>query len=233
MAAQHDYSVEFVEIGRALQEQEVLAAMQQGSASAAGAAAAAAAEDAADAVLPALPSVTPAAGPSAAAAADAVTAAMVGSVLEGSSGVDTVGAAAVLDRVAHAGQQQEQQQAALVADVSAAGRQHDPAELSNQQHQQQDVVMQDPFQDPFQQASMGPDTLGGASQAAVFRLNTAASAALGSGPDGAGVVGAGSGRGLSVFWGPVSAVLRVGSFQGAAEAGEDSSVLAAAETEHF
>jgi hypothetical protein len=89
-------------------------------------------------------------------------------------------------------------------------------------------VMQDPFQDPFQVAALGGDSgLGGASQAAVFRLlDAAASAQLGA-------AAAGGGQGLRVFWGPQTAVMRVGALPGAAETAASGEVMEGVETEHF
>lgn len=248
MAGRHGYSIEFVDIGRALREQEVLAVagglqeqqQQAGSrgvaAAAAEARAAGAAADAAEVVLSALPSVTAAAVPSALAAAKAATAAVVhaAAVQGGSSAAAVV---ELLERVVQAGEQQEQQQQALVAGLARAGRRQGDNDTAEERQQlEQDVAMQDPFQDPFQQASMGPGSLGGASQAAIFRLLPGAEAAVGGAAAGeVGGGGGGGGGGLRVVWGPMTAVLRVGSFQGAGEAAvpEDSGVLATVETEHF
>jgi hypothetical protein len=260
LAQQHGYAVEFVDIGRALQEPEALAAIQQqqqaqqgqqeGQAAFGlrGPAAAAAAGDAAEVVLSALPSVTPAAPQAATAAAEAVTAAVMGSAQAGSSVGDMAAAAAVYGGVLGAAKQQQEHQEALVAGAvtTMSPRAHGAAaeglEPSEQQQQQESFVMQDPFQDPYQQASLGPGgNLGGATQAAVFRLldpaTTAAAAAGGCGAGEASSGGSISQHGLSCVWGPVTAVVRVGCFtdaaQGGGQASASSDVLANVEVEHF
>lgn len=261
LAQQHGYSVEFVDIGRALQEAQALAALQQqqqqrGQEGQAACVdrdfqAAAAAGDAAEVLLSTLPSVTPAAAPAAAAAAEAVTAAVLGSSQAG-SGDAAAAAAAVYEGVLSAAEQQQEQQEALIAGAVAAvspglqGSAAGGATPSEEQQQQESRVMQDPFQDPYQQASLGPGgDLGGASQAAVFRLLDPAAAAAAEGAAGGGQscrgitpetvhAGSTSKGGLSAFWGPMTAVLRVGSFVDAGQSEADSSsMLAKVEVEHF